>query len=199
MAYIIRPAAAADAEACAEIYAPYVATHVTFEYPAPDAEEMARRISGTMLQCPWLVCERDGELIGYAYAHRFRERAAFDWAVELSVYVREDSRAHGLGGTLYSALIELLHAQGYVNALGVVATPNRPSERLHEKCGFRRLFDMKDIGWKLGEWRDMAYFGLRLSSPEGEPPLPTPYPGLDAGYVERVCEKHAASLGRRSE
>lgn len=194
MTYTIRPATADDGAACAAIYAPYVETAVTFEYPAPDAAEMSRRITNTMSAYPWLVCERDGKVLGYAYAHRFRERAAFDWAVEMSIYLSRELQGSGIGGALYSAVIEMLAAQGYVNAIGIVATPNHPSERLHEKCGFHRLFEMEKIAWKFGAWHNMAYYGLRLNHPDGDPGRPVPFPELDEDYVLRVCERHTAAI-----
>lgn len=97
MEYKIRPATAADAAAAAGIYAPYIGTTVTFESPAPDEAEMARRIEEVTAFYPWLVCERSGEVIGYSYAHRFRTRAAFDWAVELSVYLSPAAKGRGIG------------------------------------------------------------------------------------------------------
>ena len=135
--YTIRPAEKADAARCAAIYAPYTEGAITYEYPAPDAAEIARRMEEVTAAYPWLVCERDGEVIGYAYAHRFRERMAFDWTVEMSIYLDRDALGGGIGTALYSALIELLAALGYVNAIGTVATPNPPSERLHEKMRLR--------------------------------------------------------------
>ena len=192
--YTIRPAKKADAARCAAIYAPYTEGAITYEYPAPDAAEIARRMEEVTAAYPWLVCERDGEVIGYAYAHRFRERMAFDWTVEMSIYLDRDALGGGIGTALYSALIELLAALGYVNAIGTVATPNPPSERLHEKCGFERLFCVERIGWKMGEWRDMTYYMLRLNPPEGKPAPARLYPGLGAGYVACVCAKHAAAI-----
>ena len=131
MSYNIHPATRADAAACAAIYAPYVGTTITFESPAPDENEMARRIEETTAFYPWLVCECVGEVLGYAYAHRFRTRAAFDWTVELSVYLSPAAKGRGIGRALYSAVTDILRRQGCVNAIGVVATPNAPSERLH--------------------------------------------------------------------
>lgn len=194
MKFTIRPATTADAEAVAAIYAPYADTHITFEYPAPDAGEMARRIADTTGGYPWLVCESGGEIFGYAYAHRFRTRAAFDWATELSVYLAPKAKGFGMGEALYRAVIDILREQNYVNAVGVVATPNPPSERLHERLGFELLFNMESIGWKLGAWRDMAYYMLRLNPIDAEPAPVVPYPELDAAFVRGVCEKYAASI-----
>ena len=134
MPYTIRPATTADGAACAAIYAPYIETAVTFESPAPDAAELSRRIADTLRGYPWLVCERDGEVLGYAYAHRYRPRAAFDWTSEFSIYMSQAKRGHGAGAALYNAVAELMTAQGYIVAYGLVSTPNEPSERLHESA-----------------------------------------------------------------
>ena len=127
MPYTIRPATTADGAACAAIYAPYIETAVTFESPAPDAAELSRRIADTLRGYPWLVCERDGEVLGYAYAHRYRPRAAFDWTSEFSIYMSQTERGHGAGAALYNAVAELMTAQGYIVAYGLVSTPNEPS------------------------------------------------------------------------
>ena len=108
MPYTIRPATTADGAACAAIYAPYIETAVTFESPAPDAAELSRRIADTLRGYPWLVCERDGEVLGYAYAHRYRPRAAFDWTSEFSIYMSQTKRGHGAGAALYNAVAEVL-------------------------------------------------------------------------------------------
>ena len=196
MSYTIRPASAADAAACAAIYAPYIETAVTFESPAPDAAELARRIEDTMRVYPWLVCERSGHVIGYAYAHRYRPRAAFDWTAEFSIYMDGGERGHGAGAALYNAVAELVAAQGCIVAYGLVSTPNAPSERLHEKCGFVRRHTLENCGWKLGEWRNLTYFERRLA-PMPERPAPIRRFGeLDSGFVRGVCEKHARCIRR---
>lgn len=194
MEYKIRPATAADAAAAAGIYAPYIGTTVTFESPAPDEAEMARRIEEVTAFYPWLVCERSGEVIGYSYAHRFRTRAAFDWAVELSVYLSPAAKGRGIGTALYTAVTDILRRQGCVNAIGVVATPNAPSERLHESCGFERLFTMESIGWKLGCWCDMTYYMLRLNPTEGRPEPMTAWTELPGDFILGVCEAHCAGI-----
>lgn len=195
MSYTIRPATAADGAACAGIYAPYTGTAITFESPAPDAAEMSRRIDEAASGgYPWLVCERDGLAAGYAYAHRFRVRAAYDWDAELSVYLAPEATGRGIGEALYGAVIELLAHQGFVNAYGTVSVPNRPSERLHEKCGFTHLFTMRRTGWKLGRWRDLAYYHLQLNPYDGEPAPVVPFSGLDGEYIRDVCEKHAQRI-----
>lgn len=194
MPYTIRPATTADGAACTAIYAPYIETAVTFESPAPDAAELSRRIADTLRGYPWLVCERDGEVLGYAYAHRYRPRAAFDWTSEFSIYMSQTKRGHGAGAALYNAVAELMTAQGYIVAYGLVSTPNEPSERLHEKCGFKRMFTLENCAWKLGEWRDLTYY-MRSLAPMSDAPAPVrAFPELEAGFVRSVCEKYAAQI-----
>ena len=128
-----------DAAGLLDIYKPYVLhTAITFEYEAPSLQEFEQRIRQFSAQYPYLVCEADGELLGYAYAHRFQERAAYGWNAECSVYVSQQAAGRHIGRALYSALIRLLRQQNVVNLYGVVTLPNSRSERLHEAMGFRR-------------------------------------------------------------
>lgn len=128
MRFTIRPVSALDAEALWEIYAPYTLTPLTYEYPAPDLEEFARRIARVSDIYPYLVCEADGLPVGYAYAHRYRERASYDWDAELSIYLSPSAQGRGIGRALYTALFSLLRVQGFVNVYGCVAAP-QPSQR----------------------------------------------------------------------
>ena len=137
MSVIIRLANSADAEQVCEIYAPIVRdTHISFEQDIPDATEMAARIAKTMPRYPWLVCDIDGRIAGYAYASPFRLRNAYQWTVETTVYVREEYQRRGVSRALYTSLIEVLRAQGFCNAIGVIALPNR---RQHPRARSRRL------------------------------------------------------------
>ena len=191
----LRFAVEQDAEELLEIYRPYVEnTSITFETEVPTVEEFAGRIRETLTKFPYLVIEENGTILGYAYAHRFRTRAAFDWTVELSVYLSPAAKGRGIGRALYSAVTDILRRQGCVNAIGVVATPNAPSERLHEKCGFEKLFTMENIGWKLGAWCDMTYYMLRLNPTEGCPEPMTAYPDLPPDFVREVCEARCAGI-----
>ncbi len=189
--YTIRPAVSGDAPALAEIYAPYTLTPLTYESPAPDAEEFARRIERIGAVYPFLVCEAEGAAAGYAYAHRYRDRAAYDWDAELSIYLAPPYTGRGMGKALYTALCSLLRLQGYVNVYGCVAAPNTPSERLHESIGMELVFTDRRTAWKLGEWRDLAYYKLRLSEPQGEPEPVKPFSALPPGAVRELCSRAA--------
>jgi phosphinothricin acetyltransferase len=171
----IRLATAGDAKAIADIYAPFVRdTIVSFELDAPDAVQMRERIERTLVRFPWLVCERDGIVAGYAYASGHRERLAYQWSVDVSCYVHADFRRRGIGAALYRARLEILRRQGFFNAYAGIALPNEPSVRLHESVGFRPIGVYAGVGYKLGAWRDVGWWGLALAPPVGEPAEPVP-------------------------
>ena len=128
--FIIRRAKAEDGAALCAIYAPYIMdTTITFEYEVPTDAAFSDRIRETAAQFPYLVCERDGEIIGYAYAHRIRERAAYDWDAELSVYLKQGTHGRGIGTVLLACLIELLEMQGLRHLYSCVTMPNEKSVR----------------------------------------------------------------------
>jgi L-amino acid N-acyltransferase YncA len=171
----IRGATEKDAAAIAAIYAPYCdAKAVSFEVVAPTPDEMAKRISTTTMQWPWLVLEQDGAVAGYAYASRHRDRAAYQWAVDTAVYVGEGHRGRGMGRALYTALFELLRLQGYFKACGGITLPNPASVGLHEAVGFKLVGVYRGIGYKLGSWHDVAWYELVLQPERGNPPPPKP-------------------------
>lgn len=191
----IRTALPSDGAALAAIYAPYTETAITYEYPAPTAEEFAGRIADISAEYPFIVCEDGGRPVGYAYAHRYRVRAAYDWDAELSVYFEHEHTGRGLGRGLYSALLDLLRLQGFVNIYGTVSAPNPASERLHESLGFTRVYTDVKTGWKFGKWHDLIYFRLQLRPYEDVPEPVTPFPELDSGAVREIYERHAAMMG----
>ena len=170
-----------DAAACAAIYAPSVeATPISFELVPPDADEFARRIAKHASTHQFLVAEEGREVIGYAYACRWADRAAYDWSVETSVYVDAAHQGKGVGRALYTELFERLTAQGFRIAVAGVTLPNPASIALHESMGFEPIGSLRDIGWKEGAWRDIGYWQRPLA-PLGEgapePPLPPGTPG----------------------
>jgi L-amino acid N-acyltransferase YncA len=165
---------ARDARACAEIYAPHVeGGPVSFEERAPDAAEMAARIERYAAGHAWLVAEREGEVVGYAYATPFNERPAYRWSASVSVYVDEGARGQGVGRSLYEALFERLRERGFRQACAGITLPNAASEGLHRRLGFELVGVNREIGWKQGAWRDVGWFQLELApAPEGPPPEP---------------------------
>ena len=167
---MIRLAASADAPQIAAIYRPFCEeSHVSFEIDAPDEVEMAARIDKINRRFPWLVDEVDGKVAGYAYASPHRERAAYRWAVDLTVYVHERFRGGGIGRALYSELFGRLRAQGLFKAYAGIALPNPASQAFHESMGFTLVGIYRKIGYKLGAWWDVGWWQLALQ-PEADPP-----------------------------
>jgi len=186
----LRLAGAADAEAVAAIYAPYVAsTPVSFEVEPPGAAEMARRISATLPAHPFLVAVDGGDVLGYAYAGAHRSRAAYRWAVEVSVYVDGARHRGGVGRALYAALFAVLRAQGYRRAFAGITLPNRASAGFHEAMGFRPIGVFRRIGWKGGAWHDVGWWQLDLDASDGAPGEPLPLDGLDAALVAGILSR----------
>jgi phosphinothricin acetyltransferase len=177
---MIRLATAADAPQIEAIYRPFCdESHISFETPAPDAAELASRIERTNRRFSWLVDEVDGAVAGYAYASPHRERAAYRWAVEVTVYVHGRHRGRGVARALYGKLFERLRAQGMFKAYAGIALPNPPSQAFHESMGFTPVGVYRRIGYKLGAWWDVGWWQLSLqpeASPPPEPAPPPPFP-----------------------
>jgi len=187
----IRLASPDDAAAVAAIYGPFCeSTAVSFEYVAPSAEEIANRIRTTTAQFPWLVLDDDGQVAGYAYASRHRERAAYRWAVDVAVYVRPTHRRRGVGRALYATLFELLRLQGYFKAFAGIALPNSASAGLHEAVGFTVLGLYKGVGYKHGAWHDVVWYQMSLQPERLNPDPPAP-----VSAVESASWKQAVSEG----
>jgi len=160
---IIRPAQIEDAPACAAIYRPHVTdSWVSFELEAPDDAEMAARLVRYAASHAWLVAERDGAVVGYAYASPHRDRAAYASSCDVAIYVDGSCPRTGVGRALYEALFHLLKAQGLHAAFAGIALPNPASEALHKACGFSPLGVYHEVGWKLGGWRDVGWWQRRL-------------------------------------
>lgn len=180
----IRLAGPADAPACREIYAPFVRdSAITFETELPSESAFTDRLAETTPERPWLVCEDDGRVLGYAYASQHRSRDAYRWAVESSVYVAEDARRRGVGRGLYESLFAVLEHQGYRTVYAGITVPNPPSTALHDALGFDRVGTYEDVGYKNGEWHDVAWWGRSLRDDDGPPSAPTPVDSLDGDVL----------------
>ena len=181
---MIRLATPSDAPPVAAIYAPAVTDHATsFELEPPDAAEMARRIEKTLARTPWLVCEHDGRVLGYAYAGPHRERAAYRWSVEVSAYVHPDAWRRGVGRALYASLFAVLERQGFRNAVAGATLPNDASVGLHRAVGFTPVGVFRAVGFKFGAWHDVGWFERPLLPRVSEPPEPMPLPAMDAAEI----------------
>ena len=160
---MIRLATIADAPQFAAIYAPYCSDSViSFEEVAPSADEMAGRIAATLVRFPWLVFEEAGDIRGYAYAGRHRDRAAYRWSTDVSAYVRVDWHHRGIGRALYTRLFEILVRLGYYNAFAGITLPNAASVGLHESMGFVPVGVYRRVGYKFGTWHDTGWWQLEL-------------------------------------
>lgn len=169
----IRLAGKEDAAAILRIYETYIKnTRVTFEIEVPTVSEFEARMERITVQFPWLVCEVNGEIAGYAYGSKHGERAAYRWSADLSVYINEKFHRRGIATALYHGVTELLRRQGYFTVYAGVSTPNPKSEAFHEALGFRNLGEFKNVGYKLGAWCGVAWYELPLAEYVAEPEEP---------------------------
>jgi L-amino acid N-acyltransferase YncA len=168
----IRLATIADADRIRAIYAPYCSTPISFETEAPSLGEIEKRMTAVLAHLPWLVCEQGDEVAGYAYAGKHRERAAYAWSVDVSVYVCLRHHRKGIGHALYVRLFEMLVRQGYVNAYAGVTLPNPASVGLHTSLGFTPVGVYEQVGFKDGKWHDVGWYQKLLQPRIGDPPLP---------------------------
>jgi phosphinothricin acetyltransferase len=169
------------------IYSPYCSTPISFELQPPTVAEMRERLVKVLREYPWLLCEDFGEVLGYVYASRHRERAAYQWSVDTTAYVRQGRQRRGVGRALYTSLLAVLPLQGLVNAYAGITLPNPASVGLHEAVGFRPVGVYEQVGFKCGAWHDVAWFQRALQPP---PPAPGPPQGLAA--VMRSAEWQSA-------
>ena len=165
-----------DAEAIAAIYRPLVIeTGISFDWEPPAAKALRDRIAKVTARYPWLVALDEARAVaGFAYASTHRDAPSYQWSVNTSVFLRDDQRGRGLGKALYSRLFDELAALGYFQAFAGVALPNDASVALHEAVGFRHLGTYEQVGFKLGQWRDVAWFQKRLQEPRDGATPPTP-------------------------
>jgi phosphinothricin acetyltransferase len=170
----LRLAEAADATQIATIYAPFcLGTAISFETAAPDEGQMRERISTLTQRYPWLVAvSGTGDVLGYAYAGKHRERAAYRWSVDFTAYLAPEAKRRGIGTALYRALIKICQSLGYYRAFAGITLPNEASVRLHERIGFRAIGVYRRVGFKLGRWHDVGWWSLDLLPEEDEPRAP---------------------------
>jgi L-amino acid N-acyltransferase YncA len=189
----IRFARAEDAAGVAAIYAPnVVGSSISFEAEPPTPEAMGERITSTLEQTPWLVCECAGELLGYAYASPHSERAAYRWSLNASVYVAAGCRRLGIGRALYASLFALARRAGYHAVHAGVTLPNPASVGLHESLGFVSVGVYRAVGFKLGRWHDVGWWQLELAPRVGTPSPPIALPRLLAEAPSEVAAALAA-------
>ncbi|WP_315078362.1 GNAT family N-acetyltransferase [uncultured Clostridium sp.] len=180
-----------DAAEILEIYEPYIKkTAITFECETPSLDEFRNRIKEISSYYPYIVCVLDGKIIGYAYAHRQMERAAYQWNAELSVYIYKTCLRCGVGKALYSALIEILQMQNVHNVYGGVTYPNENSERLHKHFGFKKLDIYHNTGYKCGAWHDVAWFEKNIGDYDLDPNPFISIQEIDKNMIIEILNRH---------
>lgn len=153
-----------------EIYAPFILdTSVTFEETIPDEASFWKRMQDIMAELPFLVCEIDGRIAGYAYASGYRSRASYRWSKEVSVYIHPDFYRRRVGHALYTSLNKMVQYQGVANLLAIITMPNEPSVSFHEHVGYRKCGEFSKVGYKLGQWQNVGWFELFLQDETKEP------------------------------
>ena len=187
-----------DAEAILSIYAPYVVSSpVTFEATVPRVYDFKRRIAATSAALPFLVCEADGKIAGYAYAVNQKFGAAFSWNTCLYVYISNEYQRCNIASALYLAILSLLKAQEYRKVLALVTSSNQVSEAFHSAFGFDKVGTLKKAGYKLGKWHSVSIFEKSLSDSDA-PPSPTKsISELDPAFCERNFKKCAKIIHLR--
>ncbi|SRR5258705_860461 len=182
--FSLRLAKNSDADLILNIYAPYIKeTSFTFETEVPSTAEFAKRIRSYLDNWPWLVCEMDGKIAGYAYGSKYRERTGYQWCAECSVYVQDNFHRKGVGKALYTALIEILRLQGFRNLYAVINTPNDRSVAFHEQMGFKYFAGYEKVGYKLGKWKNVGWWQLQLNEYIMEPAPPIKFSEIDQQTV----------------
>ena len=175
-----------DAAALLRIYAQYIDTPITFECRLPTVEEFAGRVASICAGYPYLVWEEQEKIVGYAYAHRQKEREAYQWNAELSVYLDGDFTSRGIGKALYDALIKILRLQGIKTVYGIVTLPNEKSEQLHERMGFHIAGTCRCTGYKCGAWHDVRWFEKQIAPYEENPAPVCPVSELPEGRLLEI-------------
>ena len=192
---LLRLAVEKDAPGILDIYAPYIeSTSFTFETETPGIEAFAERISSYLQNWPWLVCEVDGKIAGYAYATRYRERTAYQWCTESSVYIHDDFQRSGIARALYTALFEILKRQGFRNIYAVINLPNDKSVAFHESCGFEYFATYEKVGYKLGKWKNVGWWRLIVNEFGMEPEAPVKFAELDRTFLPALLEEKTREI-----
>ncbi len=184
---LIRLATAADAKDILEIYVPYIEnTSFTFETETLTLPDFEKRINTYLINWPWLVCEINGKVGGYAYATRYRERKAYQWCTEVSVYIHDDHQKKGIAKALYLTLFDILQRQGFRNIYAVINLPNEKSVAFHESLGFKWFANYEQVGYKLGKWKTVGWWRLIINDFGMEPEPPVLFSLLDKDFLDQL-------------
>lgn len=191
----IRVANKNDAAGMLEIYSPFILNSgVTQETEVPTVEDFQERILSNIEERPWLVCEINNEIAGYAYAGKHRDRKGYQWCTEPSVYISEKYYGLGVANALYAALFDILKSLGYVNAYAVITLPNERSVAFHKKFGFEYLTTYKKIGYKLGQWHDVGWMQYEINPHMKDPRDPERFADMDKSVIDSIFIKNSVLL-----
>jgi L-amino acid N-acyltransferase YncA len=194
MVNMIRVATKNDAAGMLEIYAPFILNSgITQETEVPSVEDFQQRVISNLKERPWLVCEINGQIAGYAYAGKHRDRKGYQWCTEPSVYISEKYFGLNVANALYTALFDILKLQGYVNAYAVITLPNDRSIAFHKKFGFNYLTTYKKIGYKLGQWHDVGWMQYDINPHKNDPEAPVKFSMLDNAVINEILFKHSSN------
>lgn len=192
--YTMRLANVSDSKAILEIYAPYITdTAVSFETTVPSVDVFSLRIGEIAATYPFLVCEADGRIVGYAYASKHRERAAYLYDVDLSIYVLPEYHGTGIASNLYGCLFDLLGELGYKNAYAACTEPNTQSMGFHSKFGFTIIGTHRKTGYKFGQWYDVTWLEKTIAEHDEKPKTPLTISALSAEYLRQLFNWYASS------
>lgn len=191
----VRLATINDAQQILDIYSPCIlSSSISFETQVPSVEEMQNRITNCLKKYPWIVCVIDGTIAGYVYASKHREREAYQWSCECSVYVHDRFRGRGIGKELYQLLFQILKLQGFRNVYAGITLPNAASVHLHEHCGFVRFATYENIGYKFGNWHTVGWWKLQINNHDLNPPPPLKLSELTAQMLVGFFQQTARNI-----
>ncbi len=198
----IRPAVKEDAKALLEVYAPFVISEdrnlsdVSFEYEVPSEEEFKGRIENISAKYPYLVCEVEGKIAGYVYAHEYIPRAAYQWGAEVTIYLGPVLQGLGAGRVLYEALEELLRMQGVLTTYACVTASNAHSVGLHEAMGYKIVGRFNQCGFKHGHWLDMVWLEKQIMGRPLTPPPLMSWHDMEEREVNAVLNRANKKLNK---
>lgn len=178
-----------DAKEILEVYAPYIKnTTITFEYEVVSIDEFTERIKNISSEFPYIVCIYEGNIIGYAYAHKYGERAAYQWSSELSIYLKHGYEKMGVGKTLYKMVMDILKLQNIRNVYGCITGDNEKSVNFHKKLGFEFVGRFEKAGYKFDKWIDVVWYQKRIKETNNSPEHFIPINKIDKNSIEQILK-----------
>ncbi len=195
----IRFMIASDIKYIHEIYTPYIKnTSITFDCEVPTFDEFQKKIIKISNSYAFLVCEVKNKIIGYAYASKLREREAYQWDAELSIYLKDEYINYGIGSKLYRCLIDILKLQNIYNVYGVITQPNEKSEKLHQKLGFNKIGVFHNTGYKFGKWRDVVWYEKNIKNFNEKPSPIISIKNIDINEANKIIKEYNTKINNIS-